>query len=62
MRDGKEAPSSATSKLHQEARMTYAEDQACNLPKIERASVSKPSTTAANPSTTTTSNERIVYG
>ena len=42
--------------------MTYAEDQACNLPKIERASVSKPSTTAASPSTTTTSNERIVHG
>ena len=54
MIDIKEAPS--------DARMTYAEDQACNLPKIERASVSKHSTSVVNPSTSTTSNERIVHG
>ena len=38
------------------SRMVYVEDQACNLPKVERASVNnKPVSTSSN-------NERIVHG
>ena len=62
MSDGKETPSWATSKLQQVARMVYVEDQACNLPRIERASVSSPSTSTANPSSAKASSERIVHG
>ncbi len=55
MSDEKDVAPRAESELRQYARMTYAEDQACNLPKIERASVRKSSTTTAP-------KERIVHG
>ena len=55
MSEDREDSSWTASKLQQDTRMTYVEDQACNLPKIERASVNTPSTPPA-------SNERIEHG
>lgn len=37
-----------TRKVESSCRMTYVEDQACNLPKVERAKISKPSQESSN--------------
>lgn len=56
MSGGKDVSHNAGSELRQYTCMTYAEDQACNLPKVERASVNNKAIG------TPPNNERIVHG